>query len=273
MDNSTGDMKKGLCPDPGNTVLVVEDNPQAAKLLSMYLIQAGYQTLIAQSGTQALELAAQCHPMAITLDLLLPDIDGWQVLTELKAMPRTRNIPVVIVSVLDRQTLGFRLGAADYLVKPVERAELLHALRRCIPREGENGKCRKVMVVHTNLDELNLLAMMLAQEKYEVIQALGTEEAANLAKCAHPDLVVTNLLAGEFDFFGLLESLKTAPETAHIPVLALTSKIFNSAEQAHEEGRIEFVLLQENELIGERLLAAITMRFKETDLPAEKTRQ
>lgn len=243
-----------------NTILVVEDNPQAAKLMSLYLIKAGYQVLIAQSGSEALLLAAQYRPMAITLDLLLPDMDGWQVLSELKAMPLTRNIPVVIVSVLDRQVLGFRLGASDYLVKPVDRAELLHALRRCVPREGERGVCHKVMVVHTDPDELNLLAMMLAQENYEVIQALGTEEAANLAKCAHPDLVVINLMAGGMDFFGLLEDLKSAPETAHIPVLALTTRVFATTEEhAPGEGRIEFVLLRENELIEERLLAAITM--------------
>lgn len=246
--------------ESSNTILVVEDNPQAAKLMSLYLIKAGYRVLVAQSGGEALLLAAQYLPMAITLDLLLPDMDGWQVLSELKAMPRTRNIPVVIVSVLDRQGLGFRLGASDYLVKPVDRAELLHALRRCIPREGERGVCHKVMVVHTDPDELNLLAMMLAQESYEVIQALGAEEAANLAKCAHPDLVVINLLAGGMDFFGLLEGLKAAPETAGIPVLALTTRVFAAAEELPSgEGRIEFVLLRENEVIEERLLAAITM--------------
>lgn len=266
MGNSIGNMEQGGCADPGITILVVEDNPQAAKLLSLYLHQAGYRVLIAQNGSQALMLAAQCRPMAITLDLLLPDMDGWQVLSELKSMPHTRDIPVVIVSVLDRQVLGFRLGASGYLVKPVDRAELLHALRRCIPREGENGLCRKVMVVHTNPDELNLLAMMLAQEKYDVIQALGTEEATNLAKCAHPDLVVTNLLADGMDFFGLLEGLKATPETADIPVLALTTRMLNPAEQAGEEGRIEFVLLQENELIEERLLEAITMLFRRTNL-------
>ena len=260
MDNSTD--------NPVSTILVVEDNPQAAKLLSVYLNQAGYQVLTAQNGSEALMLAAQCQPVAITLDLLLPDMDGWQILSELKSMPRTRDIPVVIVSVLDRQALGFRLGASDYLVKPVDRAALLHALRRCIPREGENGLCRKVMVVHTNPDELNLLAMMLAQEKYEVFQALGTAEAANLAKCAHPDLVVTNLLNGGMDFFGLLEGLKAAPETANIPVLALTAGIVNSAEQTGVEGRIEFVLLQENELIEERLLAAITMLFRQVNPPS-----
>lgn len=268
MDSLSNGMEQ--CPDPGNTILVVEDNPQAAKLLSLYLVQAGYRVMVAQTGSQALQLAARCHPMAITLDLLLPDIDGWQVLSALKAEARTHDIPVVIVSVLDRQTLGYRLGASDYLVKPVARAELLHALRRCIPHQGEAGVCRKVMVVHTNPEELNLLAMILAQENYEVIQALGTAEAANLAKYAHPDLVVTNLLAGEMDFFALLEGLKAAPETARIPVLALTTGIFSPEAPAHKESGIEFVLMQENELIEERLLAAITMLFKKAGLPADR---
>lgn len=257
MDNSAKYMEPG-----SNTVLVVEDNPQASKLLFLYLAQAGYQVLIAQNGSDALKLAAHYHPMAITLDLLLPDMDGWQVLTELKAMPATRNIPVIIVSVLDRQALGFHLGALDYLVKPVERTALLQALRRCIPHEGEKGGCRKVMVVHSNPDELNLLAMMLEQENYQVIQALGMEEAANLAKCAHPDLVVTNLLAGDVDFFGLLAELKATHETAHIPVLVLSTVALSAVEQAREGGRIEFVLLQKNELIEERLLKAITMLFR-----------
>lgn len=270
MNSSAGNVEKVDCPDPGNTILVVEDNPQAAKLLSLYLNRAGYQVLVARNGNQALMLAAQCNPLAITLDLLLPDMDGWQVLNELKTMPLTRNIPVVIVSVLDRQKLGFRLGASDYLVKPVDRAELLHALKRCIPHPGENGLARKVMVVHTDPDELNLLATMLAQENYEVIQALGAEEAANLARCTHPDLVVTNLLAGQMDIFRLLEGLKAAPETARIPVLALTARMLKLAEEAREEGKIEFVLLQENELIEERLLAAITMLFKRTSVASGK---
>jgi len=262
----TNDMQPEYCPASSLTVLVVEDNPQAAKLLSLYLSQAGYQVLLAQNGSEALALAAQYQPMAITLDLLLPDMDGWQVLAELKGMPHTRDIPVVIVSVLDRQLLGFRLGAADYLVKPVDRMELLHALRRCIPEEGENGVCHRVMVVHTDQNELNLLAMMLAQEKYEVIQALGAEEAVNLAKCMHPELVVTSLLAGGMDFFSLQAGLKASPDTAHIPVLALTARILSATELTSEEGRIEFVLLQGNELIEKRLLAAITRLLRRTDI-------
>lgn len=257
MEGASASSETGLCPDPGNTILVVEDNPQAAKLLTVYLTQAGYDVLVADNGVSALELAGQCHPLAITLDLLLPGLDGWEVLSELKASPLTRDIPVIIVSVLDRQSFGFRLGASEYLVKPVERAELLHALRRCVHHDGS----RKVMVVHSDPDELNLLALILAQENYEVIQALGAEEAASLARYAHPDLVVTNLLAGGMDCFALLEGLKATPETANIPVLALTPLAFAPEERARTGGGIEFVLMQENDLIEERLLAAITLLF------------
>ena len=254
----------GHGPIPNGTILVVEDNPQAAKLLSLYLIQAGYRVMVAETGCQALEIAARCHPTAITLDLLLPDQDGWQVLTELKASPLTQDIPVMIISVLDRQNLGFRLGASEYLVKPVERNESLHALKRCVPREGEAKTCHKVMAVHTDLDELNLLAMILARQNHEVIQALGAEEAASLAKCAHPDVVVTNLLAVGTDFFALLEALQAAPETAHIPILALTAAMLDPEERTKAMDEIEFVLMREDELIEDRLPAAIAMLLGKT---------
>jgi len=250
------------CPDPANTILVVEDNPQAAKLLSLSLTQAGYEVLLAANGITALELANRCHPKAITLDILLPDRDGWEVLAELKASPHTRDIPVLIVSVLDQPTLGFRLGASDYLVKPVERGMLLHALKRCVARVSKDWDFRKVMVVHTDPDELHLLARIVAQQAYEVIQALGPEEAALLAARTHPDLVVTDLLAGGMDYFALLEWLRAAPETADIPVLALTSRL-GLQDDVHAKGHIEFVLVQESDMVEERLLAAITLLFKQ----------
>lgn len=252
------------CPDPAHTILVVEDNPQAAKLLSLSLTRAGYEVLLASTGNTALELARRCQPRAITLDILLPDRDGWEVLAELKASPRTRKIPVVIVSVLDQPALGFRLGASDYLVKPVERSVLLHALKRCVSRDKDRA-CRKVMVVHTNPDALHLLAMIVSREDYEVTQALGPEEAALLAARIHPDLVVTDLLAGGMDYFSLLEWLRAAPETTRIPVLALSRR--GTEQQARAEDRVEFVLIQDDDMIEERLLAAISLLFAQ-DKPA-----
>lgn len=257
------------CPAPRNAILVVEDNPQAAKLLSLSLAQAGYEVLVAANGITALELASRCQPKAITLDILLPDRDGWEVLAELKASPHTRNIPVLIVSVLDQQALGFQLGAADYLVKPVERSALLHALKRCLARGSEGRDFRKVMVVHNDPDELQLLAMIVSRENYEVSQALGPEEAALLAAHIHPDLVVTDLLAGG-DYYALMEWLRAAPETLNIPVIALTSGP-GPQQSARAEGRIEFVLVQENEGVEERLLAAITLLFKQEKRAGEES--
>lgn len=271
MDDMSDNRNTGQCPDQAKLILVVEDNPQAAKLLSLYLTQAGYAVMIAKNGSQALQLAEQCQPTAITLDILLPDQDGWQVLSELKASPHTRDIPVVIISVLDRQALGFQLGASEYLVKPVERSQLLHALKRSIPRTGESGAFHKVMVVHTNPDELNLLAIIIAQDNYEVIQALGVSEAASLAKYVQPDLVVTDLMAGGMDWFSLLAELKASPETAHIPVMALTAENLTPEASMQAESGIEFVLMQENELIEERLLTAITLLFRRENLPGAES--
>lgn len=259
---------RGPCLDPANTILVVEDDPQAAKLLTLSLTRAGYSVLLATDGVTALELADRCRPKAITLDILLPDRDGWEVLAALKASSHTREIPVVIISVLDQQTLGFRLGAAAYLVKPVERSALLHALKRCVAQKNAGRACRKVMVVHTDPDELQLLAMIVAQEDYEVIQALGPEEAAALAARTHPDLVVTDLLAEGMDYFALLEWLRAAPEIFHIPVLALR-RPGPQGGPVREEGRIEFVLVQKDEGIEKRLLEAITLLFKQEKLTGE----
>lgn len=116
-------------------VLVVEDDPLAAKLLTLHLLRAGYRVACARGGEEALRLAVEQRPLAITLDLMLPDRDGWEVLTQLKRSAQTRDIPVVIISVLEGQALARRLGAAAFLVKPVERAALLQALGQALGRE------------------------------------------------------------------------------------------------------------------------------------------
>jgi CheY-like chemotaxis protein/anti-sigma regulatory factor (Ser/Thr protein kinase) len=108
--------------------LVVEDSPQASELLQLYIESAGYRVAIARNGVDALEMAKRLRPSVITLDLLLPMKDGWQVLKELKRHPLCKEIPVIIVSIVDEKTLGFSLGAVDYFVKPVNREELVQAL-------------------------------------------------------------------------------------------------------------------------------------------------
>jgi DNA-binding response OmpR family regulator len=203
------------------TVLVVEDDRQAAKILSVYLVQAGYRVCLAHTGDDALLKAEQLRPRAITLDILLPGGDGWEVLAKLKASPFTQDIPVIIVSVLDRQELGFHLGAMDYLVKPVDRFQLLHALGRGMLRGKIPGETRKVMIVVDDPDELNTLAVVLSQEGYDVIRALGRAEGMYLAKIARPALVVMKLLLSEPECVDAVAALRADPLTAHIPILTL----------------------------------------------------
>ena len=212
-------------PTEGKTILVVEDNHQAAKVLSMYLTQAGYRVIFAENGRDALRKAAQLHPHAITLDILLPDMDGWQVLTKLKASEATMDIPVVIVSVLDRQPLGFQLGAMEFLVKPVERSQLLRAIRRCVRRQKFASVSQKVMVVHSEIVELHMVSSALSQEGYDIIEAMGSAEAIHLAKSVHPDLLVMNISqSNQEGCLKVIAALHADPETSHIPTLILAAQ-------------------------------------------------
>jgi signal transduction histidine kinase/ActR/RegA family two-component response regulator len=119
------------------TILVVEDDPHSAELLTLYLEGAGYRIALARDGAEGLELARRLRPRAVVLDILLPRVDGWDLLARLKADPLTAGAPVVVVSMLDERGKGFALGAAEYLVKPVGREEMLEALARCVPADTE----------------------------------------------------------------------------------------------------------------------------------------
>ncbi|WP_028989158.1 response regulator [Thermithiobacillus tepidarius DSM 3134] len=235
-------------------VLVVEDDAQAAKLLAMYLDAAGYGSVLVRSGEEALQQAARLRPQAIFLDLLLPGMDGWDVLTALKASPRTRDIPVVIISVLDRQALGFRLGAVDYLVKPVDRMQLLRALGRCLRQRGTPGVRQQVMVVDDDADALRLLSAYLANAGFDVVQALGGAEGIYLAKLLRPALVVVDLLSGT-DCLSVIPALHGDPG-AHIPVLVLTTSQLVQAQQALGYGEIHIITVRQ-EGVGQELLTAI----------------
>lgn len=186
------------------TILLVEDNPQAAKLFSLYLRQAGYRVEVVGDGELVLPVAAGTRPQAIVLDLLLPGLDGWEVLALLKATPETRDIPVVIVSVLDRQRLGFELGAVDYLVKPVDRGQLLRAVQRGLLSRERTGWVPRVLVVCDDPQELTALGDLVAGYGYDVFEALGGGEASCLFHSLRLDLVVVGTSDGCMDVPDLL---------------------------------------------------------------------
>jgi signal transduction histidine kinase/CheY-like chemotaxis protein len=218
-------------------VLVVEDDSQAAELLRLYLEGTGYRVEVARDGEEGFAKACQLHPALITLDLLLPKIDGWDLLVHLKGDATTREIPVVIVSIEEERGKGFALGAADYLVKPISREELVSALQRVglkrRPREAVT-----ILAIDDDPMALELVDAILSQEGFQIIKAYGGEEGVAAARRETPALIILDLLMPELDGFAVVERLRADPATATIPIVILTSKHLTPDEKARLNGEI-----------------------------------
>ncbi|HEY3108958.1 MAG TPA: response regulator, partial [Chloroflexota bacterium] len=218
--------------DPGQPlVLVVEDDARAANLLSLYLARGGYRTEVAGNGEQALAKARALHPFAITLDIDLPKMDGWEVLRALKDDPTTRDIPVVVVSIFDDEQLGYALGAVDYFVKPVDRQALLARLDRYGFANAAGARDVRVLVVDDEPSALELVAGMLEPAGFRVLQAGGGEEGIALARAERPDLLLLDLMMPDVNGFQVIETLKGDRATRDIPILVLTAKELTDADK------------------------------------------
>jgi PAS domain S-box-containing protein len=203
--------------------LIVEDSPQASELLKMYIESAGYRVEIAHDGVEAVEMAKRLHPSVITLDLMLPVRDGWQVMKELKRHPLCRHIPIIIVSIVDEKNLGFSLGAVDYFVKPVNKEELLSALGRVriVPSAGRRRPT--VLVIDDDRAATDLIQVILENEGYRVLKAYQGKDGVELAARERPDLIILDLIMPEISGFNVAHQLKQIPATRTIPIIILTS--------------------------------------------------
>jgi signal transduction histidine kinase/CheY-like chemotaxis protein len=218
-------------------VLVVEDDPQAAELLRLYLEGAGCRVEMAWDGEDGFIKSCHLHPALITLDLLLPKLDGWDLLVRLKGEPTTREIPVVIVSIKEERGKGFALGASDYLVKPVSREELVNALQRVgLPRRPREAVT--VLAIDDDPLALELVDAILSGEGFQVRKASGGAEGLAVARQATPALIILDLLMPEVDGFTVVERLRADPTTAAIPIVILTSKNLTADEKARLNGEI-----------------------------------
>ena len=211
---------------------------RSADLLRVYLEDAQYQVSIARDGVEGLELARRLQPAAVILDMLLPRLNGWDLLAELKGDPGTSEIPVLIVSMVDEQGAGFALGAADYLVKPVDRASLLGALSRCVSAPGDQ---RTLVAIDDDPVDLDLLEAVLAPQGWRVVRATGGEDGIRAVLRERPAVVVLDLLMPDLDGFAVVEQLRADPLAGDIPVVVLTSKTMTRAEQERLDGQISFL--------------------------------
>jgi len=222
----------------GPLVLVVEDDASAAELLTRQLVSAGYRTAVARTGAEALAKAKQLAPAAITLDIILPGLDGWEVMTKLKGDPTTANIPIVVVSVVDNPELGMALGAMDYLIKPIDMKVLISRLKAFAPVKER----LQVLVVDDDDASREWLARALEPAGFDVLSASTGKRGIALARSRKPDLVLLDLMMPEVNGFDVVEALRTYESTRHTPILILTAATLSEKDKRKLNGQVSDIL-------------------------------
>src|SRR5215475_12574151 len=227
-----------MAPGPGPTVVVVEDDRRSFDLLRAYLEAAGVGVIGARDGEEGLDTVRRLNPAGVILDILLPGLDGWEVLARLKADPQTAPIPVIVVSMLDERGRGFALGAAEYLVKPVGKEQLLAAVYRAADMPE-----RKHTVVAIDDDPLaiELARASLEPAGWTVFGAATGQEGLVLIRERQPSVVLLDLLMPGMDGFEVVEALRADPGTRSVPVVILTSKSMTRQDKERLRGRITYV--------------------------------
>jgi CheY-like chemotaxis protein len=206
-------------PEGKKVVLAIDDDPQVIGLYERYLTPQGYYVLPLTDPSKAREQVLKIKPFAITLDIMMPNKDGWSVLTELKSDPATRDFPVIICSILEQADKGFSLGAADYLVKPILEEDLVHALDRL----NKNGTIHEVLVIDDDPNDLRLIEKILNQHsQYKPILAQGGRKGWEAINTKAPHAIILDLFMPEMDGFSILEKLHETPTLRDIPVLVVS---------------------------------------------------
>ena len=214
----------------GPTVLVVENDSHALDLITHFLTDAGYRVVSATSGEEALRIARELQPDAITLDIVLPDCDGLLVLAKLKNESTTRDIPVVVVSITDRSEVGFSLGASEWLVKPVERGALIRAVKSSTSSQDSEAR-KHILIVDDELQAREYLTSLLVPLGFDVATASGGAEGIARTREMNPDLIVLDLMMPDVNGFQVVDTLRRDPDCQQIPILIVTSKELTAEDQ------------------------------------------
>jgi DNA-binding response OmpR family regulator len=236
------------------TVLIVEDDYHFSNLLALYLRREGYNPIQHYNGVGVLERARELKPAIITLDLMLPTQGGWDILRAIKSDPQTKDIPVLVISVLENSKLALSLGATDYLVKPIHLTDLRALLDRLTSREPSAQKA-KVLLVDDDPEIHQLLRAMLPDHWATLLGAQNGAQALALARDERPDAILLDLMLPGMNGFQVLEKLKADARTADIPIIVLTAKDVTAAErkllQDHVQGLMNKTALTPQSLLTE----------------------
>jgi adenylate cyclase len=222
-------------------VLVIDDEQTVRDLMRRFLAREGFDVVTTGDGEEGLALARQLHPALITLDVMMPGMDGWSVLQALKADPALASIPVVMLTILDEQNRGYALGAADYLTKPVERDRL----RALLARFRGDAARRQVLIVDDDAEARRWLARALTAEGWQAREAEDGTAALARVRERRPDLILLDLLMPEMDGFEFLARLQADGKLPRVPVVVVTAADLTEDDHRRLNGAVERVLLKQ----------------------------
>jgi signal transduction histidine kinase/CheY-like chemotaxis protein len=222
-------------------VLVIDDDPVQRDLMKRFLGKEGFKVRAAASGREGLRLARQIHPVAITLDVMMPEMDGWSVLRALKADPALRDIPVVMLTMVDDPDRGFALGASDYATKPVNRQRLSRILRK---HTCPHPPC-PVLLVDDDAAARSLTRKVLEKEGWKVCEAANGVEALTCLENERPNLILLDLMMPVMDGFEFAEHVRLHEEWSSIPIVVLSAHDLSAADRLRLNGHVEAVLKKE----------------------------
>ncbi len=223
-------------------VLVAEDDRPTSEIFTINLINSGYSVAHAYDGIETVEKAKSLKPFAILLDIMLPRKDGWEVLSDLKSLKDTKNIPVIIASIIDNKDLGFALGATDYLIKPIDKETLIHTLSQFTLTSKRKRRQVNILLVDDDPVIHKMIEKLLVGEGFNLVHAYNGEEGLRMAIELKPDLILLDLIMPDIDGFEVAENIKKHPISAQIPIFIITSKDLTVEERLRLSGNIERII-------------------------------
>lgn len=219
-------------------ILVIDDDPIIREILTRYLEKEGYKVATASGGHMGISLAQSVQPLAITLDVMMPDMDGWTVLQHLRSNPHTAHVPVVMLTLVDDKERGMNLGATDYLTKPINREQLKQLLQKYqVSAQGNS-----ILIVEDDKIARDIMRRVVQKQGWRVLEAENGEEGLRVIAQRHPSAILLDLMMPEMDGFMFLDKLQEMEGREHTPVVVLTAQELTSAERTKLTGRVQAVL-------------------------------
>ncbi len=272
---TTAEEKSPLAPDQlpaeGNTVLVVDDDPSARDLLQRFLNREGFHVECASNGPEALALVKHLRPTVITLDVMMPGMDGWSVLTKLKDNPATADIPVVMLTIVDDKHFGHALGATEYLTKPVDRDRLTAIIQK-LRRPALPGR---VLVVDDDPEVREVLVRTMQRHGWAADTAADGRAALDMLAAQQPDLILLDLMMPRMDGFEFVAELRQRPDWRAIPIIVVTAKTLTNEDRVRLQGHVQKVIqkggFNHDELLTELrdIVAESVQRARASDVHVE----